>query len=145
MGRVLGSLTRNSDPCSVPEEGFSGDCVSLTHPCRAPLLILCPTDAAALQRAYELIKSANLGKSEFDPSESFSPDLFVLCAEQALKVEPRAWLALAHNEPAPASHFGVLMAQKRVGGIPMSVVGMGMTKLYFRWFQSPTDGKARDE
>ncbi|XP_054441049.1 cilia- and flagella-associated protein 46 [Pteronotus mesoamericanus] len=43
-------------------------------------------DAAALKRAYELIKSANLGKSEFDPSESFSPDLFVLCAEQALKM-----------------------------------------------------------
>uniref|UniRef100_A0A8C5L4K0 Cilia and flagella associated protein 46 n=1 Tax=Jaculus jaculus TaxID=51337 RepID=A0A8C5L4K0_JACJA len=43
-------------------------------------------DAAALQRAYELIKSANLGKSEFDPTESFSPDLFVLCAEQALKM-----------------------------------------------------------
>uniref|UniRef100_A0A2K5ZBY5 Cilia and flagella associated protein 46 n=1 Tax=Mandrillus leucophaeus TaxID=9568 RepID=A0A2K5ZBY5_MANLE len=37
-------------------------------------------------KAYELIKSANLGKSEFDPSESFSPDLFVLCAEQALKM-----------------------------------------------------------
>ncbi|ELW67298.1 hypothetical protein TREES_T100016876 [Tupaia chinensis] len=43
-------------------------------------------DAASLKRAYELIKSANLGKSEFDPSESFSPDLFVLCAEQALKM-----------------------------------------------------------
>uniref|UniRef100_A0A8C5YSX6 Cilia and flagella associated protein 46 n=1 Tax=Marmota marmota marmota TaxID=9994 RepID=A0A8C5YSX6_MARMA len=41
---------------------------------------------AALKRAYELIKSANTGKSEFDPSESFSPDLFVLCAEQALKM-----------------------------------------------------------
>uniref|UniRef100_I3N1T0 Cilia and flagella associated protein 46 n=1 Tax=Ictidomys tridecemlineatus TaxID=43179 RepID=I3N1T0_ICTTR len=41
---------------------------------------------AALKRAYELIKSANMGKSEFDPSESFSPDLFVLCAEQALKM-----------------------------------------------------------
>ncbi|XP_036907145.1 cilia- and flagella-associated protein 46 [Sturnira hondurensis] len=43
-------------------------------------------DVAALKRAYELIKSANLAKSEFDPSESFSPDLFVLCAEQALKM-----------------------------------------------------------
>uniref|UniRef100_A0ABI7X214 Cilia and flagella associated protein 46 n=1 Tax=Felis catus TaxID=9685 RepID=A0ABI7X214_FELCA len=43
-------------------------------------------DAASLQRAYQLIKSANLGKSEFDPTESFSPDLFVLCAEQALKM-----------------------------------------------------------
>ncbi|KAM6182244.1 cilia- and flagella-associated protein 46 [Erethizon dorsatum] len=43
-------------------------------------------DADSLKRAYELIKSANLGKSEFDPSESFSPDLFVLCAEQALKM-----------------------------------------------------------
>lgn len=92
-------------PVSVPEEGCPGDCVSLTHPCRAPLLILCPIDAAALQRAYELIKSANLGKSEFDPSESFSPDLFVLCAEQALKVEPQAWLALGHNESAPPHIF----------------------------------------
>uniref|UniRef100_A0A8C0D9L0 Cilia and flagella associated protein 46 n=1 Tax=Balaenoptera musculus TaxID=9771 RepID=A0A8C0D9L0_BALMU len=43
-------------------------------------------DAASLKRAYQLIKSANLGKSEFDPTESFSPDLFVLCAEQALKM-----------------------------------------------------------
>ncbi|XP_059947631.1 cilia- and flagella-associated protein 46 [Mesoplodon densirostris] len=43
-------------------------------------------DAASLNRAYQLIKSANLGKSEFDPTESFSPDLFVLCAEQALKM-----------------------------------------------------------
>ncbi|XP_069914365.1 cilia- and flagella-associated protein 46 isoform X3 [Oryctolagus cuniculus] len=43
-------------------------------------------DVASLQRAYELIKSANRGKSELDPSESFSPDLFVLCAEQALKM-----------------------------------------------------------
>ncbi|KAM5241604.1 cilia- and flagella-associated protein 46 isoform 3-T3 [Hipposideros larvatus] len=43
-------------------------------------------DAAALTRAYELIKSASLGRSELDPSESFSPDLFVLCAEQALKM-----------------------------------------------------------
>nr|XP_024202467.2 cilia- and flagella-associated protein 46 isoform X2 [Pan troglodytes] len=43
-------------------------------------------DVASLKKAYELIKSANLGKSEFDPSESFSPDLFVLCAEQALKM-----------------------------------------------------------
>ncbi|XP_058527647.1 cilia- and flagella-associated protein 46 [Ochotona princeps] len=43
-------------------------------------------DTASLRRAYELIKSANRGKSEFDPSESFSPDLFVLCAEQALKM-----------------------------------------------------------
>ncbi|XP_073096194.1 cilia- and flagella-associated protein 46 isoform X2 [Manis javanica] len=44
-------------------------------------------DVASLKRAYELIKSANLGKSEFDPTESFSPDLFVLCAEQALKMK----------------------------------------------------------
>ncbi|XP_072828267.1 cilia- and flagella-associated protein 46 isoform X6 [Vicugna pacos] len=46
-------------------------------------------DAASLKRAYQLIKSANLGKSEFDPTESFSPDLFVLCAEQALKMGQR--------------------------------------------------------
>lgn len=44
-------------------------------------------DATALRRAYELIKSANLGKSELDPTESFSPELFVLCAEQALKMK----------------------------------------------------------
>ncbi|XP_057591801.1 cilia- and flagella-associated protein 46 [Hippopotamus amphibius kiboko] len=43
-------------------------------------------DAASLKRAYQLIKSANLGKSELDPTEGFSPDLFVLCAEQALKM-----------------------------------------------------------
>ncbi|XP_021567858.1 cilia- and flagella-associated protein 46-like, partial [Carlito syrichta] len=43
-------------------------------------------DAASLKKAYELIKSASLGTSEFDPSESFSPDLFVLCAEQAFKM-----------------------------------------------------------
>ncbi|XP_075389603.1 cilia- and flagella-associated protein 46 [Tenrec ecaudatus] len=43
-------------------------------------------DVASLWKAYELIKSANLGKSEFDPTESFSPDLFILCAEQALKM-----------------------------------------------------------
>ncbi|XP_073934125.1 cilia- and flagella-associated protein 46 isoform X3 [Castor canadensis] len=46
-------------------------------------------DSDALQRAYQLIKSANLGKSELDPWESFSPDLFVLCAEQALKMGQR--------------------------------------------------------
>uniref|UniRef100_H0XQW3 Cilia and flagella associated protein 46 n=1 Tax=Otolemur garnettii TaxID=30611 RepID=H0XQW3_OTOGA len=43
-------------------------------------------DAASLKRAYQLIKSANLGKSELDPWESFSPNLFVQCAEQALKM-----------------------------------------------------------
>uniref|UniRef100_A0A8C3X419 Cilia and flagella associated protein 46 n=1 Tax=Catagonus wagneri TaxID=51154 RepID=A0A8C3X419_9CETA len=43
-------------------------------------------DVASLKRAYQLIKSANLGKSDFDPAESFSPDLLVLCAEQALKM-----------------------------------------------------------
>ncbi|XP_027384272.1 cilia- and flagella-associated protein 46 isoform X3 [Bos indicus x Bos taurus] len=46
-------------------------------------------DADSLRRAYQLIKSANLGKSEFDPTESFSPDLFVVCAEQALKMGQR--------------------------------------------------------
>lgn len=54
----------------------------MTKSASTPVLI----DAASLKRAYQLIKSANLGKSEFDPTESFSPDLFVLCAEQALKV-----------------------------------------------------------
>lgn len=61
-----------------------------------PLLV----DADALKRAYQLIKSANLGKSEFDPTESFSPDLFVLCAEQALKViGPRALRDAASGDP----------------------------------------------
>ncbi|KAB0401506.1 hypothetical protein E2I00_002195 [Balaenoptera physalus] len=54
----------------------------MTKSASTPVLI----DAAFLKRAYQLIKSANLGKSEFDPTESFSPDLFVLCAEQALKM-----------------------------------------------------------
>ncbi|XP_054975087.1 cilia- and flagella-associated protein 46 [Sorex araneus] len=43
-------------------------------------------DVSALQRAYDLIKSSNMGKSELDPAESFSPDLLVLCAERALKM-----------------------------------------------------------
>lgn len=65
------------------------DCISLDTPILGPCGdSLCPIDAAALRKAYELIKSANLGKSELDPTESFSPDLFVLCAEQALKVKP---------------------------------------------------------
>ena len=47
-----------------------------------------------------MIKSANLGKSEFDPTESFSPDLFVLCAEQALKViSPRTPRDAASGDP----------------------------------------------
>lgn len=47
-----------------------------------------------------MIKSANLGKSEFDPTESFSPDLFVLCAEQALKViSPKAPRDAASGDP----------------------------------------------
>ncbi|XP_049646414.1 cilia- and flagella-associated protein 46-like [Suncus etruscus] len=43
-------------------------------------------DVSALQRAYNLLKSSNMGKSELDPTESFSPELLVLCAEQALKM-----------------------------------------------------------
>uniref|UniRef100_A0A2K6UE75 Cilia and flagella associated protein 46 n=1 Tax=Saimiri boliviensis boliviensis TaxID=39432 RepID=A0A2K6UE75_SAIBB len=60
-------------------------------------------------RAYELIKSANLGKSEFDPSESFSPDLFVLCAEQALKMgQPevsRDCIQMYFKVKAPVTQF----------------------------------------
>nr|XP_039321178.1 cilia- and flagella-associated protein 46 isoform X3 [Saimiri boliviensis boliviensis] len=66
-------------------------------------------DAASLERAYELIKSANLGKSEFDPSESFSPDLFVLCAEQALKMgQPevsRDCIQMYFKVKAPVTQF----------------------------------------
>ncbi|XP_034632005.1 cilia- and flagella-associated protein 46-like isoform X2 [Trachemys scripta elegans] len=42
-------------------------------------------DIQALKKTYELIKSANQGKSALDSSESFSSDLYVLCAEQALQ------------------------------------------------------------
>ncbi|KYO42269.1 cilia- and flagella-associated protein 46 isoform B [Alligator mississippiensis] len=43
-------------------------------------------DSEALKNAYEMIKSANQGKSALDSSESFSSDLYVLCAEQALEL-----------------------------------------------------------
>ncbi|XP_074855679.1 cilia- and flagella-associated protein 46 [Carettochelys insculpta] len=43
-------------------------------------------DFQALKNAYELIKSANHGKSALDSTESFSSDLYVLCAEQALQL-----------------------------------------------------------
>nr|XP_025129616.1 cilia- and flagella-associated protein 46 isoform X5 [Bubalus bubalis] len=71
-------------------------------------------DADSLRRAYQLIKSANLGKSEFDPTESFSPDLFVLCAEQALKViGPRAPREAASGDPDLLVYTGI---GKRGGG-----------------------------
>ena len=61
-----------------------------------------------------MIKSANLGKSEFDPTESFSPDLFVVCAEQALKViSPRAPRAAASGDPDLLVYTGI---GKRGGG-----------------------------
>uniref|UniRef100_A0A8D0HCF2 Cilia and flagella associated protein 46 n=1 Tax=Sphenodon punctatus TaxID=8508 RepID=A0A8D0HCF2_SPHPU len=40
----------------------------------------------ALKKTYELIRSANQGKCALDSSESFCPDLYVLCAEQALQL-----------------------------------------------------------
>ncbi|NXG31392.1 CFA46 protein, partial [Dromaius novaehollandiae] len=43
-------------------------------------------DVQALENAYELIKSASVGKSALSPSENFSPDLYVLCAEQAFQL-----------------------------------------------------------
>ncbi|XP_069720254.1 cilia- and flagella-associated protein 46 [Phaenicophaeus curvirostris] len=43
-------------------------------------------DIQALKNAYELIKSASQGKSAFDSSDSFSTDLYVLCAEQAFQL-----------------------------------------------------------
>nr|XP_056706458.1 cilia- and flagella-associated protein 46 [Euleptes europaea] len=43
-------------------------------------------DTEALQGSYELIKSADEGKSALDSSESFCSDLYILCAEQALQM-----------------------------------------------------------
>ncbi|XP_034994598.2 cilia- and flagella-associated protein 46 isoform X1 [Zootoca vivipara] len=43
-------------------------------------------DVEALKSAYKLIKSANDGKSALDALESFSFDLYVMCAEQAYKM-----------------------------------------------------------
>uniref|UniRef100_A0A8D0CCV1 Uncharacterized protein n=1 Tax=Salvator merianae TaxID=96440 RepID=A0A8D0CCV1_SALMN len=43
-------------------------------------------NADALKDTYKLIKSANEGRSALDSSESFSSDLYVLCAEQAYKM-----------------------------------------------------------
>ncbi|XP_038599783.1 cilia- and flagella-associated protein 46 [Tachyglossus aculeatus] len=43
-------------------------------------------DSESLKNAYEFIKAATEGKSALDSSESFSSDLYVLCAEQALKL-----------------------------------------------------------
>ncbi|XP_010226733.1 PREDICTED: tetratricopeptide repeat protein 40-like, partial [Tinamus guttatus] len=43
-------------------------------------------DVEALRTAYELIKSASPGKSALDSLENFSTDLYVLCAEQALRL-----------------------------------------------------------
>ncbi|XP_028917550.1 cilia- and flagella-associated protein 46 isoform X3 [Ornithorhynchus anatinus] len=43
-------------------------------------------DTESLKKAYEFIKAANEGKSALDSSESFSSDLYVLCAEQALQL-----------------------------------------------------------
>ncbi|XP_070288236.1 cilia- and flagella-associated protein 46 isoform X2 [Myotis yumanensis] len=66
-------------------------------------------DATSLKRAYELIKSADLGKSEFDPTESFSPDLLVLCAEQALKMgQPEVsedCIQMYFKAKGPVTHF----------------------------------------
>lgn len=43
-------------------------------------------DVDALKSTYNLIKSAHDGKSALDSLESFSFDLYVLCAEQAYQV-----------------------------------------------------------
>uniref|UniRef100_A0A8C7EFC6 Uncharacterized protein n=1 Tax=Nothoprocta perdicaria TaxID=30464 RepID=A0A8C7EFC6_NOTPE len=43
-------------------------------------------DVEALRTAYELIKSASLGNSALGSLENFSTDLYVLCAEQALRL-----------------------------------------------------------
>ncbi|XP_044516240.1 cilia- and flagella-associated protein 46 [Gracilinanus agilis] len=44
-------------------------------------------DVEALKKAYELIKAAIEGQCALDSSESFSPELAVLCAEQALQMK----------------------------------------------------------
>ncbi|XP_063289661.1 cilia- and flagella-associated protein 46 [Pelobates fuscus] len=44
-------------------------------------------DTAALLKAYKLIKAANSDRLPGDGLENFSPDLYVLCAEQALQFE----------------------------------------------------------
>ncbi|XP_059517976.1 cilia- and flagella-associated protein 46 [Myotis daubentonii] len=84
------------------------DCPSLLS-AHQPSSTLVLTDATSLKRAYELIKSANLGKSEFDPTESFSPDLFVLCAEQALKMgQPEVsedCIQMYFKAKGPVTHF----------------------------------------
>ncbi|XP_068876435.1 cilia- and flagella-associated protein 46 [Aphelocoma coerulescens] len=43
-------------------------------------------DVQALKNAYELIKSASQGQSALDSSDNISTDLYVLCAEQALRL-----------------------------------------------------------
>lgn len=111
----------------------------MTKSASTPVLI----DAASLKRAYQLIKSANLGKSEFDPTESFSPDLFVLCAEQALKViiipgvlgrrlqgTPISWFVLESGSGSPwwVVHWAAPSA---------NLLGVGLC--------SCADGAARDE
>ncbi|NXX47739.1 CFA46 protein, partial [Tricholaema leucomelas] len=66
-------------------------------------------DAEALENAYELIKSASQGKSVLDSSDSFSTDLYVLCAEQALQLGylemSRDCLQMYFKEKFPVNQF----------------------------------------
>lgn len=105
-------------------------------PCR-------PADAAALRRAYELIKAANLGKSELDPTESFSPDLFVLCAEQALKVLPRPRLreTLPLGRAGSGGGRGAAQVGPREG--PVLRGGKGGSALQSRLQRPPPDPASR--
>ncbi|XP_066477527.1 cilia- and flagella-associated protein 46 [Tiliqua scincoides] len=66
-------------------------------------------DTEALKQSYKLIKSADEGKSILDSSESFSSDLYVLCAEQAYKMDfpemSRDCLQMYFNGKPPANQF----------------------------------------
>ncbi|XP_018080698.1 cilia- and flagella-associated protein 46 isoform X1 [Xenopus laevis] len=65
-------------------------------------------DAEALLKAYRLIKSASAGKAT-DVPENFSPDLYVLCAEQALQLgnlaESKDCLQLYFKSNPPQNQF----------------------------------------
>ncbi|XP_056385225.1 cilia- and flagella-associated protein 46 isoform X2 [Hyla sarda] len=68
-------------------------------------------DAAALLKAYTLIKAANKDTSTKDGSEKFSPDLYILCAEQALQLGSpavsKACLQMYFkNQPPPNQFLG---------------------------------------
>ncbi|XP_031761821.1 cilia- and flagella-associated protein 46 isoform X2 [Xenopus tropicalis] len=81
-------------------------------------------DTKALLKAYRLIKSASAAKAT-DARESFSPDLYVLCAEQALQLgclaESKDCLQLYfRNNPPQNQFFGRAYLCKAQLHIPQS-------------------------